>query len=106
MSKCEDCPISGPCIGERPGKAFACKLAAGSESERRWVEHASGVLPPAKPPLPPRDLSAYRVAKRLGGRNCWYAGKAACGCLSQAKCYALGKDVTIVHCAACLKEVS
>lgn len=51
MSKCEGCPIPGPCIGERPGKAFACKMAAGSESERRWVEHASDAPAPAYPSL-------------------------------------------------------
>lgn len=81
------------------------------EGYRRVVERlATGEPPPPVSATPPpslaRDLSIYRVARRLGGRNCWYADNPSCGCSGQARCHALGRDVTIIHCAACLKDVS
>jgi hypothetical protein len=42
--KCDDCPVKdGPCISERPGWEFACKLAVSSDVERRWVVDRSEV---------------------------------------------------------------
>lgn len=65
MSKCEGCPISGPCVGERPGKAFACKMTAGTESERRWVEHASDAPAPVYPTLAAQAVNLAGAAVRF-----------------------------------------
>lgn len=52
MPKCEGCPIPGPCVGERPGHAYACRMARGSEAERLWVVEVSAGTPAAPPAAP------------------------------------------------------
>lgn len=110
MSKCPTCPIVGPCVAETPGHAFACKLAVGSEAERRWVAEASqGVQPtPSKPSLLKQAASLGKAAVTFVASGCATVDRAEferrhgiceacpnfdaaqdrcnlCGCLTQVK---------------------
>lgn len=122
MSKCETCPVAGPCVAEGPGWSFACKLAGGTAAERAFVVNRSAIdadafvhpsttpaLAPPRPeaaPPPPRDWSGWRLAIRLGSLNCFYATEEpGCPC-NGFRCHALGRVATAADCLECLSPKS
>ena len=69
MSKCQNCPIAGSCIAERPGYEWSCKFATGSDSERAWLANQSarsqGKTLPEYPPLAQQAANALIAAGRF-----------------------------------------
>ncbi|WP_165068252.1 hypothetical protein [Paludisphaera rhizosphaerae] len=107
--KCEHCPIAGQCVGERPGTAFACTMAArGLSSDVNWIRHASGAAPPPAPlePAPARvEDSPPTLDQLLEVQSCRArTGDPACGCSSMVRCNKFGMDVTVGECLGCLER--
>lgn len=110
MSKCIKCPVrEGGCIAASPGWSFACKLAEGTDSERKFVVDRSAidagtfvvVVPEPQGP-PPADFAALRNATKLGSKNCWFSEHdAGCGC-NGLQCHLLGRRINIYDCVKCL----
>lgn len=122
--RCHDCPCPAglPCVGERPGEfPWACRFAAGNETERRHVLARSRQLAglalsgaaPAEAPAAIAGESAPAVAPGLArvldlmpkvARCAHRRTDPACGCGGMVRCLARGQDVANARCLDCVEE--
>ncbi len=100
--KCAACPVAGEC---RSYPALCRRMA---DDPARWRPVLDQVNdPPIHEPQPdapkPVPLATSLRARKLGALNCPYASKPPCSCQGAAKCWRLGKVVTLRDCIDCLK---
>ena len=95
--KCEGCPVAGPCVGQREGRAWACSMATHAAGVR-YLHGASA----APPPPPPAAGLAEDMALLMQARSCRHKSTPSCGC-RYGDCARLGREVYPRECIACLK---
>jgi len=121
--KCDRCPIEGSCWGQVDGYRYACAIRPRPKSFELWLgsdptEEPAPIVdsggdeepPPVAGGAPAFAAAAPRLTlattrSRLG-LACFYGGKPSCGCSGLAHCHALGRDVSVRDCTACIQSMS
>lgn len=85
-------------MGERPGHGFACKMAQGTEAERRYVLTASGVEPPQPSLKLPSLTDALRRLKQV--KACPHLVEPECAC-NFGRCSLYDRPTSYPECIDC-----